>query len=482
MRAVIQSVFKLATLVAVLVVSPLNAYGSGGGRDGPPVPTEWREVFAQMIAKQALIYGFPAMKYAQVRYMQTHGMTKAVDAEVNSFFHVKRLADYTDQINSSVNRDTLYSIGWLDLRDGPLVFEVEPTVGGRYQEIQLTDFYSDVFGYVTTRLHNYKPIRYLVVGPDWKNDPDMESEYDGVLRAPTPWAYALGRTFTTGEDNDLALAFAAQQGMKITPLFYETGMSAEERIAAIYQPVVDPNDPLTRLTVIDAVLRENPPPARDRALAEQFGKVGIGPFAMVPLAELDEGTKRGLAAGVQEGLALLQMVAEDGGDTKVVNNWFFGDMDWGRMAANYDYLGRASPQSFSGMQEHWNEVATKLRVFVDANGEPLDGSKAYRIRFTKDNLPPADAFWSITVYNERFNLVQSAYDRYLVSDTTPGLQYDTEGGLTVYLQAEPPKDAPMANWIPTPSTGSFNLFLRAYLPGQSLIDQSYVPPFVELEE
>ena len=226
---------------------------------------------------------------------------------------------------------------------------------------------------------------------------------------------------------------------------------------------------------MNAAMRENPPPERDAALIREFARVGLGPLATVSLDDIDESTQRGLQRALIDGNALLDKLADAGGDTKVVNNWFYGDKNWGRMAARGDFLGRASPQAYAGGIEHWVEMAAKLRAFEDADGQVLSGNHRYVLHFDKDQVPTARAFWSITVYDDEFNLAENDFGKYLVSSTSDDLIYGDDGSLTVYLQQEQPEQARRGNWIPLPK-GDFNLFFRFYLPNQSMIDQTYIPP------
>ena len=178
--------------------------------------------------------------------------------------------------------------------------------------------------------------------------------------------------------------------------------------------------------------------------------------------------------------ALLARVATAGGSitnaTKVRNNWFYGASNWGRMAADGDFLGRAGTQAFSGITEHLIEETVKLRTFADADGVPLNGDNNYVIHFSKDEIPVAKSFWSVTLYDEKFNLVYNEAGRYTFGDKVPGLQYGSDGSLTIYIQSEKPLGDKAANWLPAPKGKDFNLFLRAYFPGKTLLDQSYVAP------
>lgn len=161
-----------------------------------------------------------------------------------------------------------------------------------------------------------------------------------------------------------------------------------------------------------------------------------------------------------------------------MNNWFYGDRNWGRMAAAGDFLGRASPQCFSGIVEHWIEQSTKLRTFVDADGASLSGENCYTLHLAKDDIPKARAFWSITLYDERFNMIDNPIKRYAIGSLSEGLTYNADGSLDIWMQHGRPSPDREANWLPTPK-GKFNLFLRTYLPAQEVMNQSYAPPPVQ---
>ena len=236
-----------------------------------------------------------------------------------------------------------------------------------------------------------------------------------------------------------------------------------------------PELPLADFRTMNAAMRENPPAPADEALMRQFAQVGLGPLAKGDLDQLDAATQRGLARALSDGPKLLAQVALSGGNTVQVDGWFYGDKHWGRMAPVGDFLGRASPQAYSGILEHWVEQSTKLRTFVDADGNSLSGQHRYVLRFGKDDIPQARAFWSVTLYDEHFNMVDNPIQRYAIGSLTEGLKFDADGALEILLQHQHPAPEPPTNWLPTPA-GKFNLFLRTYLPGPRLMDQTYAPP------
>jgi len=440
---------------------------------GITAATDWREDYAYLVGMQAYIYGYPALRYTRDRYYMVEKPTGIVQIRVNEFFHVTRLADSSDKYSNSPNNDTIYSLSWIDLGDEPVVMHA-PRGDGRYVDIELADFYSDVFGYVSPHMHDGKAVTYLIVGPGW-DGPIPEGQFDGVLRAPTPWVWTVARVYTSGGD-DLAIARKIQSEFVVAPLSqWKSGEITPSTRHDVLDPFPAENDPLADFRTMNAAMRENPPPGRDAAFMREFARVGLGPLATVSLDDLDENTRKGLVRALKDGNALLDKLADAGGDTKVVNNWFYGDKNWGRMAERGDFLGRASPQAYAGGIEHWVEMAAKLRTFADADGQVLNGENRYVLHFDKDQVPTARAFWSITVYDDKFNLAENDFNKYLVSSTSKDLVYGKDGSLEIYLQQDQPEQAMRANWIPLPK-GDFNLFFRFYLPNQSMIDQSYVPP------
>ncbi|HRW39423.1 MAG TPA: DUF1214 domain-containing protein, partial [Aquihabitans sp.] len=114
-------------------------------------------------------------------------------------------------------------------------------------------------------------------------------------------------------------------------------------------------------------------------------------------------------------------------------------------------------------------------VYADADGELLDSAHDYELRLAPP--PPVDAFWSLTMYDDRdYYLVENPIDRYSIGDRTPGLVVGDDGSITLYLQRTSPGPDREANWLPTPAAGGFRPMLRAYEPGAAIRDGSYRLP------
>lgn len=472
-----------ASLIYLVIGAVLATTGSASYAE---TDSHWREDFAYMMGKQAYMYGFPAMNNARIRYSWIEGKAKdsAFGSKGNAYTHYRQLVDPSYQYGTSMNRDTLYSVALTYLGDGPLVFTFPENPDDRYFSIQFTEWYTDTVGYLSQRTVGNKAAVYLVHQSGWQGE--VPPGIDAVLESPTPWMVTVGRTYTSNTPNDLKIVHKIQDGYKIYPL--DQWGKKNPRTAEPIDNVLDvfpADDPLAAIKLLDATMKKNPPPERDTALMKQFALINVGPLATAEIADLDEDSRRGLARASVDAQAYLEKVSKNLGSitnqNKVVNGWTYNPQNWCRMAETGDFLGRSATQSLSGGIENCVEEAVKLRVFTDQNGDNLNGGKRYALKFRKDQIPQVDAFWSITLYDNHYNLVLSAENKFAVRDIDPDLKYGEDGSLTIVLQSQPPMEENV-NWIPTPENADFNLFFRAYLPAQSFIDQSYVPPTVNLVE
>lgn len=478
MRRSKSAIIVLGLVVAIALSSQVTVAQEPEAQSSPA--PDWRETYAYNIGMQAFIYGFPALKSAGMREAWIDGPKTEFSLEGgNVYNHYRKLSDHSYRYGNSMNRDTLYSVSYSDVSKEPLIYTLPSNPDGRYMSVHFADWYTDAFGYISPREYKQdKPVSFMIYYGDW--DGVIPAGVDRVIKAPTPWIIGLARIYTTNTKADLRIANALQDATTIYQLS-EWGKKDPQRPKPVRDFVrkTDPADPLSALKSISALLIENPPPGRDQALMVQFGLVGIGPKAIQPIEEMDAATKRGLVRAQGDALKLLEQVALDMGSItnqrRSVNGWLYNPQNWGRMAENGDFLGRAGTQSLAGGMENWVEEAVKLRVFRDQGDAKLNGANTYMLKFSKDQIPKVKSFWSITLYDNDFNLVDSGTGKYAVRSIDPDLAFGPDGSLTIMLSPQKPKGAGL-NWLPTPQNLDFNLFFRAYLPDQDLIDQSYVPP------
>jgi len=116
---------------------------------------------------------------------------------------------------------------------------------------------------------------------------------------------------------------------------------------------------------------------------------------------------------------------------------------------------------------------------TDGAGRALAGAHDYVMHFPVGQLPPNNAFWSITMGDARNHFVANPIDRYSVSDRS-GLAQNPDGSVDIYIQNAAPAGHE-SNWLPAPSAG-FILWLRVYIPGEAILHGTYkVPPVVEVK-
>jgi len=124
--------------------------------------------------------------------------------------------------------------------------------------------------------------------------------------------------------------------------------------------------------------------------------------------------------------------------------------------------------------------ATYLSLYTDTDRNALQGSKQYRLQLSADNLPPARAFWFVTMYTRSdYTLAENVIDRYSIGDRTEGIRYADDGSLTIHISQSTPESGRRSNWLPAPA-GDFCLIMRVYIPEQTVIQQEWQPPGLEL--
>ena len=469
------SVAAVTIALSAIPTTSVRAQSAPASAAPTAMSADWRENYAYAVGLQTVIYGYPAVKALNMRYGMVERPVSEINTPINQLYHLRRAADDSDANHSSPATDFLYSVSWYDVRREPVVISV-PESGDRYFSVQFMEYYSDIFAYAGTRATGGKAGSYLLVGADWQGE--TPAGIAAVIRTPTPTGAVLIRVGFRDDRTKLVPVYKLQDASDMRPL---SKWQARDMSPSTQRNVIDPaasGTPLAFYVNLNRAMTENPPPAKDRAIVSLLRSVGLGPGQSDDLSTLDPATRKGLERGLKDGMALISQTAIAGGNVKIVNHWAYNPVSWGRTGDSDDFLIRSATQSFSGFLEHHIEEVVKLRAHHDGTGEPLDGSKGrYVLRFGPDQIPSAKAFWSVTVYNSEYNLFGNPLRRYSFGSVDKDLKYDADGGVTFRLQDDAPGKGQKGNWLPVPKA-PFNLFLRAYLPGEALIRQDYVPPAV----
>ncbi len=456
---------RLVLGIVVVLALGAGACSSTASRAGPTAATTSTAEPAAELAAQAYVWGQPlviSMRTAQ-RFAQLFGLDHLTNQ--------RTLSDATSRLVVAPNVDTLYSVAVLDLRRGPEVLTL-PTIADRYYTYQFLDMYTESFAYIGTRATGGRAGSWMVVAPGWQG---TVPPGDTLVRASTPVVIMLGRFLVSGPA-DLPAAQAVMAQVQLRPGPSGTQPGSGDASAGLGSPVGTPQSAAqSGASFFDELgddLAVNPPSsAADRAELARLAPLGVGP-GRHPAATGTAADRARLAQGVTQGAAQVAAatVASAGHDP---DGWSTS-LDVGRYGA--DFRTRAVVAQ-SGWGANIPDEAVYLHSATDGRGQLYSGAHAYVLHFPAGSLPPARAFWSITLYGPDRFLVANTADRYAVGDRSPGLVTDADGSLDVYLQATPPAGH-QANWIPTP-TGAFTLTLRIYLPGPSVLDGSYHVPAVQ---
>jgi hypothetical protein len=429
------------------------------------------------IARDAYVYAYPIV-VMDVTMRQMTSVPDAVSvplrAPLNQLAHARTYPAADDRTVVRFNFDTLYSLAWLDLSRGPVVLGV-PEMGDRYYLFQLLDMWTDVFAVPGTRTTGRGAGRFAIVGPGWSGTlPADVTRID----APTATVWLIGRTQTNGP-GDFANVHAVQDRYTLAPLAGDAGGSAPTpppgpAVDAKTEPAkqVAALDGVTMLTRLAALMAHYPPHPNDYPILWRMRKLGIEPGKPFDAAKLDAGTRATIEAAAKDARASIAASAREGFGVKA-HGWSTSIDGVGSYGTSYR---RRAAIAMAGLGANLPEDAVYPSSHTDVAGEPYDGENRYRIRFEKGELPPVDAFWSITLYDEAGYQVPNALHRFALGDRDP-LQYGADGSLEIYIEHESPGADQESNWLPCPE-GRFNLAMRLYSPRYEILDGKWAAPGV----
>ena len=429
------------------------------------------------IAVEAYVYAYPLviMDVTRAVFTNTAGVDNArLRAPVNQFAHARAFPDaaFTDVVRP--NADTLYSTLWFDVAREPLIITVLDS-GGRYYLLPMLDLWTDVFASPGKRTSGTGPQRFAIVGPEWRGRLPAGVE---LVRAPTSSGWLIGRTQTDGP-SDYQDVHAFQSGLCVTPLsaFGKSYAPPPGRISPIPDapPVeqVDAMDASTFFGRFAALTGDNPPHANDHPMVQRVRRLGIHlgeRFAPERLARTSaDALEQSTMIGREKILEYAQRAS------RRANGWSMTANPIGTYGT--DYLKRALIARM-GLGANTVEDAIYPSAFAMVDGTPFDSAARYELRFAASELPPARAFWSLTMYNDRQLFAANRIGRHAIGDRDP-VQFGPDGSLTLYIQRESPGTERESNWLPTPQSGGFSMTLRIYWPEGRALDGRWAPPPVK---
>ena len=417
---------------------------------------------AKAIAEEGFIFGLPiVMNYAVMYEYAIDRDSGQFKAPFNELKNEARVFTYQDTAIVTPNSDTPYSFAWLDLRAEPVVISVPAVEKDRYYVVQLVDGSTYNYGYIGSRSTGSEAGDYMVVGPDWQGETPKGIKQ--VFRSASWFSLAGFRTQLLGPD-DMPNVEKVQAGYKVRTLSAYLGTAAPPAAPAIDFPKIDKE--LVKANFfeyLDFALTTIPPAANETEIRAKLAKIGVGPgktfdFAHMPMAHRIE-----IAMAMKDAEAKVKDYLEH--QQKVVNGWKVSDILGDSAFFHGEWIKRAAG-AVGGIYGNSAIEATYPFTKTLASGEPLDGSKhGYTLTFPAGQYPPVNAFWSVTMYDGKTQLlIENPIGRYLVnSPMLPQLQKNADGSLTLYIQKDSPGKDKESNWLPAPD-GPIYLVMRLYWP------------------
>ena len=466
--------------VILAIVALLAACGTKGSEETPtssppPSAAAVTPEQARAIAKEAYIYGFPMVDNYRVMYSY---FVNKDDQEYkggwNEIHNTARVYTPEDKAIQTPNSDTPYSSIGADLRAEPLVLTVPPIEQDRYFSLQFIDLYTYNMAYVGSRTTGNGGGKYLLAGPNWKGDkPEGINE---VIRSDTDLALVLYRTQLLGP-SDIDQVKKIQAGYQVQPLSAYLNQPPPAPAPAIdFVPPLTADQQKTSpqfFEILNFVMQFAPMLPSEKDLRARFETIGIGPERNFAADKLTPEMRSAIEGGMADAWNEFNTFKKDKVDTDQVSSAdFFGTA--ADLKGNYLYRMAGAVLGIYG-----NTAAEAIYpgAFNDSAGAPLTGASNYTYRFAKDQLPPVNAFWSLTMYElPQSLLVANPIQRYLInSPMLPSLVPDTDGGYTFYIQNESPGIDKESNWLPAPK-GPFVLVLRLYWPKPDALNGVWKAP------
>mgnify|MGYP006273764631 FL=1 len=410
-------------------------------------------------AGEAYVFGYPLVLMDETR----RAMLAAPDIESNRLHPRTDRPGFGDEAVVRPNRDTLYSLAWLDLSDGPALLDC-PQDGDRYWLAQVMDMWTDVAGTAGPRTACGAAGGVQIAPPGW--DGPRLADYPRI-EVSTPHAWLLIRVGVADRPADLAAGQAFQEEFRLTA-------HAPDQ-AALEPPGQRPPDAVAALTPeeffarLAALMALHPPRPADAPMLSQLAGIGLepgayepegfGPLARMAIARGVDTARERLSSGVQ---------SRPYGPT----NWRTA-LDLGDYGT--DYALRAGV-ALIGLGANRPEDAIYPSTDMDSEGRLLSGDHVYRLRFAPGETPPARAFWSVTAYDAD-GFLQDV-ERHALGDRDR-LVRDEDGGLTLTISAARPEGVPHGNWLPVAPEEPFQLTARLYDPAPPALSGDWRMPSVE---
>jgi len=469
--------FCLAMLSA-LILSGCSSDSNDAAKEATLTPKE-----ATQIAKEAYVYGFPlVLNYKTMYDYAVDRNSPEYKGDFNDLACVARVFTPEDKTIITPNSDTPYCMTWVDMRAEPVVFTIPEIEEDRFYEVQLIDLYTHNSAYISTVATGNVPGQYLLAGPDWKGE--VPNGITEVISFETQFLFSIHRT-QLFNPSDIAKVKKIQAAYRVEPLSTFLGTKPPSAAVAIDFPEWREGAEFNTQSFkyLDFMLTLVKTPQEEQALMKSFAKIGLGGEGKFDIRTLSPEIQKALKEGAKEGLAAIKAFGAKESKDPLGSAKVFGTREFLDRSAKENYnlddlfLIRAVAAQM-GIYGNSGAEAIYPTYLVDAEDAPLDASKSnYTMTFIKGEFPPVSAFWSLTMYDGKTQLlIDNPINRYLLnSPMMEQFVLNEDGSLTLYVQKESPGNDLESNWLPAPD-GSFYAVLRLYGPKTEALEGKWVAP------
>ncbi len=414
------------------------------------------------IAEEGFIYGLPLVMCYTANYEFWIDKTSAqYKAPLGQLYNERRVFTPKDTAVITPNSDTPYSFAFVDLRVEPQVVSVPAMAKDRYYAVMLCDLNTFNYGYIGSRATGSDAGDYLIAGPEWKGEtpPGIKK----VFHSTTQFSIVLFRTQLFGAD-DMPNVAKLQDAYKVQPLSAFLKQPAPPAAPALDFPKANAELAKTDFfEYVDWVLAQAPAGPEEKEIRAKLAKIGIGPGKTFNFKDLSLEHKAAVLLGLKAGEKKVEeQVAAMG---KKVNGWSIGAAFGDRDFYKGNWLLRAAAAKAGIFGNDAIEAMYPMTRWMP-DGEVLDGGKHnYTLTFPAGQMPPVNAFWSVTMYDGKTQLlIDNPLNRYLInSPMLTNMKKGEDGSLTLYIQKDSPGADKEANWLPAPN-GPIYMVMRLYWP------------------
>ena len=449
---------------------------------GPDTSVKITEPYARMVARDAYFWAWPLVNIYNRRLAFRQAPRVGLMNGVLPFAPLNALSMLHDYIEpeqrwvACPNQDVVYGAAIAALDETPVVVQV-PDFGERLWVYQVVDLRTDGFAELGS-MYGTQPGFYVLARADWQGE--TPRGITKVFRAPTGTAFVVPRVFQDDTAEDRQAVQDLIGGIDVYPLAEFDGTMKRHdwrQLPRLGSPTSDSGEgetrwvfPETFFDQVPQVLKDTPPLPGEEARYAQV-------LTAIAAAEKDPALKQAMSDEAEKA------------DTDLIGP-LLQFRNWGQQLPHHwssisnsaafgtDYFTRTAVAKSNILVNAPNETKYYYQD-LDASGARLNGARRYAVTFARDQTPPVDGFWSLTLYDDHHFFVPNEIKRYSLGTKNKSLQSNPDGSLTIYGQADPPPEARRGNWLPAPKGADFSLYMRAYWPKAAILDGSWTPPPVQ---